>query len=953
MRFTALLLTVLTGFSGLVYEVAWQKYLASLLGSHAEATAAVLAIFLGGLSAGYALFGRITRRIVARSQATGRPARLLFVYGLIEIGIGLYAVVFPTLFEFAQFSTFAPTEHPGIGFAFDVALSTCLIGPPTLLMGGTIPILTLALAGSIEGSTRVHAWVYGFNTAGAFAGALAAAFALIPALGLDGTLFAMAAVNVLAGACFLVMDRNSQQVAPDLAEPPRTGPPPAIASYACAALLAGFGMMTLQTTINRVGALALGSSPFTFAMVVAVFVFSIAVGSLLVSALPRIPKGLLDSSQWILVGLLFALYLQLEDAPYWAHLVRSNFQHHDGAFYPFQFFLFLSLLCILFVPVALSGTLLPLIFDRLRREVGDLGSVAGRLYAWNTIGSLLGALLGGYILFFWLDLHEVFRVAVATLALGAAILSARVWGRSLLYMTAVVALPIWVALIVLPAWEPERLTIGLFRQRDGGVIREVGFDETIRRGPGYESVIVFYDDGPTSTVSVNFLPDYHDTPSHSIIVNGKSDGNLIGDFTTMALSGLLPALIAESHERAFVIGLGTGVTAGELAALDGTHEVDVAEISRGVIEAAPIFDYGNQAASKNPKVRIQRGDAFRTLQKSEGSYDVIVSEPSNPWLTGIEMIFSQDFLEIARKRLSPGGVYAQWFHQYETDEETLRIVLRTYRSVFPHVSVWFTQGRDLLLLGFDSVGRALDVDSLEARFERPDFRAGFERAGISTFAELLAHELLPLGTLHASEDPGAIHTLRHPILSHQAARAFFRGTTARLPALVDLSSTTVSGHNSLLRRYAGVGPREALPEPLLEAAFEQTCMHRLRNECTTLMASWLRAYPDSERRKQASAKLRSQPEGWPRVTRKMVERLTTLFGGSARRSEVPFGIALKHTDAYVEYFHHAVPFDLEVIVDRWNRCTGAACNRQREEIAEHLGLTLDLPEPSVGDRVDP
>jgi len=948
-RFTALLVTVLTGFSGLVYEVTWQKYLASLLGSHAEATAAVLAIFLGGLSAGYALFGRVTQRLVARTRVSSRPARLLFIYGLVEIGIGLYAALFPTFFGLAQHVSLVLAGHPGLGFAFDIGLSTLLIGPPTVLMGGTIPILTLALAGSLEGATRVHAWVYGFNTIGAFAGALAAAFVLVPTLGLDGTLFAMACVNILGGAIFLLLDRNAMQVVPDLATPAPDAAVPRLAGYAWVALLAGFAMMTIQTTINRVGALALGSSPFTFAMVVAVFVFSIALGSLLVSALPRISKGLLDGSQWALVALLFALYIQLEDAPYWAHVVRSNFQHHDGAFYPFQSFLFFSLLSVLILPIGLSGALLPLIFHQMRREVGELGSVAGRLYAWNTAGSLLGALLGGYILFFWLDLHEVFRVALAALVLGASILSAKVWGRSLPYMAGVVVLPVWVALVALPAWDPERLTIGLFRQRDAGAIRRVGFDETIRRGPGYQSDIVFYDDGPTSTVSVVHLPDFHAVPSHSIVVNGKSDGNLIGDFTTMALSALLPALMADSHERCFVIGFGTGVTAGELAALEGTREVDVAEISRGVIEAAPLFDYGNQGASRNPKVKIRRGDAFRTLLKSEGRYDVIISEPSNPWVTGVEMLFTQDFLEAARSRLSPGGVYAQWFHQYETDRETVRIVLRTYRSVFPHVSVWFTQGHDLLLLGFNDAQRPLDVRALEERFDRPDFKAAFERAEIMTFAELLAHELLPLGTVHAAEDPGEIHTLRNPILSDHAARAFFRGEAARLPRLVDLASTTISAHNSLLRRHSGVGPQDALPEAILEAAFYETCGHKLRDECAALMASWMYHYPNSQARERAAAKLRDLPKEWPQVTRKMVEPLVPLFGGTARRKQVTPELAQRWTSAYIQYFHHAVPFDLNVVADRWNRCTGSVCDRARERLAKRLGIALVAEDESTSD----
>ena len=145
--------------------------------------------------------------------------------------------------------------------------------------------------------------------------------------------------------------------------------------------------------------------------------------------------------------------------------------------------------------------------------------------------------------------------------------------------------------------------------------------------------------------------------SRSIVVNGKSDGNLAwnqarrdrDDYPTMAISGLLPALIADRHERAFVIGWGTGVTAGELAALAQTQRVEVAEISRGVIASAPLFDAANLGASRSPKVSIAQGDAYRLLAQSGERYDVIVSEPSNPWVVGVEMLYSFEFL---RRRAS-------------------------------------------------------------------------------------------------------------------------------------------------------------------------------------------------------------------------------------------------------------------------------------------------------------
>ncbi len=171
MRIVAILLTALTGFSGLVYEVAWQKYLQTLLGSHSEATAAVLGIFLGGLSLGYMLFGGVTRRVL---RAGGSGADLLLIYGAVEAAIGVHAFLFPRLFSLVTDASIRiPDLAAGAAFSFDVVLTALLIGPATVLMGGTIPVLTQALAISLRDATRIHALIYATNTAGAFAGALA------------------------------------------------------------------------------------------------------------------------------------------------------------------------------------------------------------------------------------------------------------------------------------------------------------------------------------------------------------------------------------------------------------------------------------------------------------------------------------------------------------------------------------------------------------------------------------------------------------------------------------------------------------------------------------------------------------------------------------------------------------------------------------------------------------
>jgi spermidine synthase len=929
----ALLLTVFTGFSGLVYEVAWQKYLATLLGSHAEATAAVLGIFLGGLSAGYALFGRLTRTLFERSQTRGEPVRLLYAYALVEAGIGLYALLFPWIFALAQKLSLLGPSSTAAGFAFDIGLSTLLLGPPTVLMGGTIPILTLALSGDLDRATRVHAWVYGSNTIGAFAGALIGGFVLIPMLGLDANLWTMACVNLVVAAGFAHLDRYSPPIASDDSAGDAEQTAPQLFAWAAVALLAGFALMTLQTTLNRIGGLAFGSSQFTFAMIVAVFVLCIAIGSLCVSAFNRIPPGFVVGSQWTLVFLLFPLYFVMADAPYWAHVLRSLFRPVEWAFYGYQAAIFAALLLLLAVPIGLSGALLPLLFHELRREVRDLGSVAGRLYAWNTVGSLLGALIGGYVLFLWLDLHQIYRVAMVSLVFAVTVLTQLVLRPTSRLVPLLMLVPTLGAIVLLPAWPPERLASGLFRARSPMRHTFAGPDALFERRDRGE--VIFYEDGPTSSVTV--LEGDEGPATRSIVVNGKPDGSLIGDYPTMALTALIPALMAESHERAFVIGWGTGVTTGELAALEETRDVRVAEISRAVIEAAPLFDVGNLDASKNPKVEIVRGDAYRSLLRSDGEYNLIVSEPSNPWVTGVEMLYSREFLQAARERLAPGGVYAQWFHVYESDVEVVSLVLRTYAEVFPYVSVWFALGPDLLLLGFDEPQRPLDVAALERRFARPDFRAGFSRVGIETFTGVLAHELLPLGTLHAAPLEGEIQTLRHPILSYRAARAFFLGKQAWMPPFASPTHRQTSLQNSLLLRYAESS--QVLPERILEEAASEMCRLGRAQQCATLFARWQIDRPGSPRLKAA---LTAARQGKRTVAQEIgpqqLRALKMLFDG--RVPDVPERAIAQQserlTERFLRYYHHPVPFDRRVIDAAWRRCRGSDCEeRQRKAWASY------------------
>jgi len=308
------------------------------------------------------------------------------------------------------------------------------------------------------------------------------------------------------------------------------------------------------------------------------------------------------------------------------------------------------------------------------------------------------------------------------------------------------------------------------------------------------------------------------------------------------------------------------------------------------------------------------------------------------------MLYSIEFLEAARSHLTRGGVYAQWMHLYALDTETIELILRNYAAVFPHVSVWGTQPRDLLLLGFDSSERALDLATLTSRFERPDFAAGLKRAGIESIHALLSRELLPLGVLHATDLDGPFHTLRHPRLSDMAARGFVIGTDATLPKFAAPESAEIGSRNSLLRRYVG-GEKGLLPEEVSEIAVRQMVKLQLLSEAVTLLADWRRVDPGSKALNALLTELRGRPLVGSQIADGTLAAVGVLFGGRPLKNlEGPRSLvrAKRLSNLYLTHYHHAAPFDRNVLRRAWGNCSTKGCGKARDQAEMRLGK-IDAP----------
>ena len=310
--------------------------------------------------------------------------------------------------------------------------------------------------------------------------------------------------------------------------------------------------------------------------------------------------------------------------------------------------------------------------------------------------------------------------------------------------------------------------------------------------------------------------------------------------------------------------------------------------------------------------------------RATGTYDVIVSEPSHLWVAGVEMLFTREFLEATKSRLSPGGVYCQFIHRYELDSASLALVLRTYTSVYDHVSVWQDVNRSLMLLGFKDDRFATDHYRLAQRARRPDFKATLERSKVHSFPALLAHELLPVDVINAVDLPGPVQSLYHPRLNDLAGRAFFRADFADLPFTGFGEPARIGARNSLVRRYeSDFGGR--LPEEDHAAMIAEACL-TFGPLCNSMLAEWRSQEPEGSAIITRLTEFVSQADD--AVTPAQLDRLTRLFDGrsparGAKRATTSSKELGGLVDDYYAFYHHASPFDPGALLDLGSRCRQA------------------------------
>lgn len=735
------ILFFVSGFSSLLLEVTWARLLTQMTGSGVRATATVAAVTLAGLALGAWLGGRRCDRLAAPLRA----------YAWVELGIGAWALLTPALAAWTR--RLAPLLQVFGSGEVDRAsgsllTSVLLVLPGSFLMGATTPLMVRAdlsvahlnLAGESAGLRLGR--LYGWNTLGGSAGALGAAFIVLPAMGLRTTCLFMASLNLTIAALALSLARRQANRGPSTVaaqEERRAASPLQSAGNGITLLalfLAGAIGAICQVGWTRLLVLFFGSSVQALGLTLAACLAGLALGSSgCARALRSCPSPGRISS--MLCGAAAALLLS--SLPLWGSLpvLAAMAQVYLGASFAGALAL-QALLCVLLIlpPAAAFGALLPALTATLRAGEAATGRTAGSSYALDSAGAVVGGLVAVFVLLPRWGVEALLRWAVVA---GTALLIvlALSTSRSLRGKVGAGALCgiLGCGAVFLPSWDPLLLTSGplLYAAayvRAGGMSWK-GVQEAMRR----RGRLVFMDEGADATVSVRRTSVGH----LSLQINGKTDASDGGDLPAQILAGEIPALLHAAPSRVLIIGLASGTTAGSVAG-HPVERLECVEISSGVARAARLFQVANQGVLSDPRFNLLRGDGRTYLQQTSDLFDLIVSQPTNPWVAGVTNLFTEEFFRIARERLEPGGVLAVWVQGYAMHPDDFKSIVGTFQEVFPQCQLWEESagGGDYYLLGRRG-GHAPDLQEVARRMESSEsVQADLARAGIGDLADFLA-----------------------------------------------------------------------------------------------------------------------------------------------------------------------------------------------------------------------
>lgn len=780
----------ISGLTGLTYEILWTRMIVEIIGSAPFAISIVLTVFMGGLGLGSYLAGRSIDRVQ-------NPRRLVGLYGMLELIVGAYGILLPFLLVFFR-PLYGILYNRLFEYFYAYQLLTfvgcfVLLIIPVTCMGATLPILSRFFVTRLSTLGTHVGRLYGFNTIGAAVGSLLCGFWLIYHLGVWGSLTFAIVLNAIIGILCVVLSRTSKarrdgvrkkgkrvQSEPATSEFQVEVPAKGVAEGWYALIIfgiSGFCAMAYEVIWTKLLGLLVGPTTYSFTIVIVTFITGLALGSLFFGWLGdrvRNVMGLLLLTQ--VTAALFALFISQvmgNSQIFFAKLI-IHFKDH---------FALLSLMkaavlfLFMFFPTFSLGATFPLVGKIYTRSLASTGRSIGSAYAINSIGAVLGSFSAGFLLIPLMGKEKGLSLVLALqllTVLGIMVhRGLKKWAK--LGHQTTLAIPVLAGLFLVafyPQWDRKMLSTGKYHRFFHKEIRDLGWLTCLFSGMGRfanpDDKLLYFGDGIGGfTTVLDMSTDIFGNRSHNLFNSGKADASSRGDMMTQTLSAHFPMLFHPDPKNVLVVGLASGITAGEMLHYP-LKRLDVVEINDKVIAASDFFLPWNNRVLANPKTNLIIQDGRAHLALTERTYDVISSEPSNPWMAGLAALFTEEFFTLAKERLNEGGIFVQFIHTYQMDWSTFSLVGRTFSKVFPNSLLVRTDpsglGVDFLLVGIK--GDERPQETVAAR--------NMAYVGKSKNVNFLDHRILY--HLIVSEDlralfgEGRVNTDNHPWLEFSAPR---------------------------------------------------------------------------------------------------------------------------------------------------------------------------------------
>lgn len=785
-----------SGLAALIYQVLWARQLELLFGSTIYAISTILSVFMAGLALGSYLFGKVVDR-------TKNPLRL---YAILEGIIGLYALITPLFFwllprilvALRDFLPAGSAQFSPVYFFF----SLLLLILPTTLMGGTLPILSKYVISNSKDLGKRIGNLYFINTLGAAFGTILAGFILIFLFGTRLTTLTAAIVNLGVaitafmaarsvkwspapeasteslkdGAIQLALENSheSSQVPAEAVNPGpagtagikpaglnRTGHFIILIGYG----LAGFAALGLEVQWTKALTVMIGTSVYAFSLMLSAFLVGIALGSFFMAKF--VDKRTDHWKDFAIVEILLGLSILVLN-PILGNLPRLFVKvfEYTKVFWLLQTLEFFLIFLIMLIPTLLMGAAFPIVSKIYARDVNRLGNRIGQIYAANTIGSILGPLAVSFLFLPLVGLQNSILITSIIYAVvgGVALLyssSVRPFLKSsvLIALTAVFVL----SAFLVPGWNKILFSSGVYYHSSNFLANPEESNYDLR----------YYKEGKMAVVTVISGTDNN----MALSINGKVDASTQSDLGTQLLVGHIPMLLHHDPKRVFQIGMGSGITLGAVLQHPELERVDVAELESVVIGAAETFSEFNNNAVSNPKVRIFTTDARNYILTTREKYDVIVAEPSNPWVKGSSTIFSREVFETYRDRINEDGIVAQWVQVYRLRNEDLRTMINTFRSVFPHTTMWSQFNYpDLILIG-SKKPLNVDLNMLESKLLDENVNRSLARTRANDINTILSFFQMDEISLARFVGSAPINTDDKPIIEYTAPKNMYLNST--------------------------------------------------------------------------------------------------------------------------------------------------------------------------------